>query len=51
MAAAARYLAAFAAADAWSKVDIRLPGIGNSNSYGTRPFYYNHLDDPVDSDQ
>ena len=25
--------------------------IGNSNSHGTRPFYYNHLDDPVDSDQ
>ena len=25
--------------------------IGNSNSHGTRPFYYNRLDDPVDSDQ
>ena len=25
--------------------------IGCSNSHGTRPFYYNHLDDPVDSDQ
>ena len=33
------------------KVDIRLPGTGDSNSPGTRPFYYNHLDDPVDSDQ
>ena len=33
------------------KVDIRLPGKGNSKSHGTRPFYYNHLDDPVDSDQ
>jgi hypothetical protein len=25
--------------------------IENSNSHGTRPFYYNDLDDPVDSDQ
>jgi hypothetical protein len=25
--------------------------IGNSNSHGTRPFYYNNLDDPVDSDK
>ena len=25
--------------------------IGNSDSHGTRPFYYNHLDDPMDSDQ
>ena len=25
--------------------------IGNSNSHGERPFYYNRLDDPVDSDQ
>ena len=29
-------------------VDTRLLAIG---SHGTRPFYYNHLDDPVDSDQ
>ena len=27
------------------KVDIRLPGKGNSDSHGARPFYYNHLDD------
>ena len=33
------------------KVDIRLPEKRNSNSHGARPFYYNHLDDPVDSDQ
>jgi hypothetical protein len=33
------------------KVDIRLPGKRNSKSHGTRPFYYNLLDDPVDSDQ
>ena len=33
------------------KVDIRLPGKGNSNSHGTRPFYCNPLDDSVDSDQ
>ena len=24
---------------------------GNANSHGTRQFYYNHLDDSVDSDQ
>ena len=33
------------------KVDVRLPGTAYSKSHGTRPFYYNHLDDPVDSDQ
>jgi len=33
------------------KVDIGLPGKGNSNSDGVRPVYYNHLDDQVDSDQ
>jgi len=27
------------------KVDIRLPGKGNSNSRGARPVYYNHFDD------
>jgi len=27
------------------KVDIRLPGKGNSNPHGTRPVYSNHLDD------
>ena len=27
------------------KVDIRLPGKGNSNSHGARPVYQNHLDD------
>ena len=27
------------------KVDIRLPGTGNSNSHGARPVHYNHLDD------
>ena len=33
------------------KVDKGCLEIGNSNSHGTRPFYHNHLDDPVDSDQ
>jgi len=33
------------------KVDIRLPGKGNSNSRGARPVYSNHFDDYVDSDQ
>ena len=33
------------------KVDIRLPGQGNSNSHGARPVHQNHLDDQVDSDQ
>jgi len=33
------------------KVDIRLPGKGNSNSHGARPVYLKHLDDEVDSDQ
>jgi len=33
------------------KVEIRLPGKGNSNSHGARPVYQNHLDDKVDSDQ
>ena len=27
------------------KVDIRLPGKGNSNSHGARPVHYNQLDD------
>jgi hypothetical protein len=27
------------------KVDIRLPGKRNSNAYGARPVYQNHLDD------
>jgi len=27
------------------KVDIRLPGKGNSNFHGARPVYKNHLDD------
>ena len=27
------------------KVDIRLPGKGNSNSHGSRPVHYNDLDD------
>ena len=27
------------------KVDIRLPGKGNSNSHGARPVYQNHLED------
>ena len=27
------------------KVDIRLPGKGNSNSHDARPVYSNHLDD------
>jgi len=27
------------------KVDIRLPGKGDSNSHGTRPVYSNHHDD------
>ena len=33
------------------KVDVRLPGKGNSNSHGSRPVHSNHLDDKVDSDQ
>ena len=33
------------------KVNLRLLEIGNSNSHGTRPFDYNHLDYPMDSDQ
>ena len=33
------------------KVDIRLPGKGNSNSHGARPVFSNHLDDSVDSGQ
>ena len=33
------------------KVDIRLPGTGNSNSHGARPVFSIHLDDSVDSDQ
>ena len=33
------------------KVDVRLPGKGNSHSHGVRPVYSNHLDDSVDSDQ
>ena len=33
------------------KVDIRLPGKGNSNSHGARPVYQNLLDDYVDLDQ
>ena len=27
------------------KVDIRIPGKGNSNSHGAGPVYYNHLND------
>ena len=27
------------------KVDVRLPGIGNSSSHDTRPVYSNHLED------
>ena len=27
------------------KVDIRLPGKGNSNFHGERPVHHNHLDD------
>jgi len=33
------------------KVDVKLPGKGNSNSRGARPVYKNHFDDSVDSDQ
>jgi len=33
------------------KVDIWLPGKGNSNSHGARPVYQNHPGDEVDSDQ
>ena len=33
------------------KVDIRLPGKGNSNSRGARPVYQSHHGDKVDSDQ
>ena len=33
------------------RVDIRLPGKGNSSCHGARPVYLNHLDDQVDSDQ
>jgi hypothetical protein len=33
------------------KVDIRLPGKGNSTSHGAKPVYENHLDDYVDSGQ
>jgi hypothetical protein len=33
------------------KVDVRLPGKGNSTSHGARPVYQNHLDGQVDSDQ
>ena len=33
------------------KVDIRLPGKGNSDSHGARPVFSNHLDDSVDSGQ
>ena len=33
------------------KVDIRLPGKGNSNSRGARPVYPIHFDGEVDSDQ
>ena len=32
------------------KVDVRLPGKGNSNYYGARPVHSSHLDDQVDSD-
>jgi hypothetical protein len=32
------------------KVDIRLPGNGNSNSNGARLVCQNHLDDSVESD-
>ena len=33
------------------KIDIRLPGKGNSNSHGARPAYLNDFDDSVNSDQ
>ena len=33
------------------KVNVRLPGKGNSTSHGTRPVYWNYLDDTVDSGQ
>jgi hypothetical protein len=33
------------------KLDVKLPGKGNSNSHGTRPVHPNHLDDKVDPDQ
>jgi len=33
------------------KVDINLPGNGDSNSHGAKPVYENHHDDRVDSDQ
>ena len=33
------------------RIDIRLPGKGNSNTRGARPVHCNHLDDSVDSDQ
>ena len=32
------------------KVDVSLPGKGNSNSHGARPVYQNHVDDEVASD-
>jgi len=35
--------------DAPRKVDIRLPGKGNSNSHGARPVYRNHLDETAES--
>ena len=31
------------------KVDVRLPGKGDSNSHGARPVHSNPLDDQVDS--
>ena len=33
------------------KVDVKLPGKGNSNTHGTRPVHQNHLDEKVDPDQ
>ena len=33
------------------KVDMRLPGKGNSNAHSARPVYKNHLDDLVNLDQ
>jgi len=33
------------------KVDVRLPGKGNSNSHDARPVHLNHHVDLVDSDQ
>ena len=33
------------------KVDVRLPGKGNSHSHGARPVYSAYLDDKVNSDQ